>query len=243
MKHYGLIGFPLGHSFSKRYFTEKFARENLAADYNLFELETVEMFPNFLKDNDLSGLNVTIPYKQSVIPFLNELDETAREVRAVNTIKFCKNGSLKGFNTDVIGFEQSLLPLLKSHHTRALVFGTGGASKAVAFVLKKLGIEFSFVSRTKLVGGFTYSEMTPELIASHFLLINTTPLGMFPKIEAKPEIPYNSLTANHLLYDLVYNPAKTVFLFEGEKRGATVQNGLPMLQAQAEAAYRVWCEE
>lgn len=242
MRHYGLIGYPLGHSFSEQYFTEKFAKEHVSANYKLFELSDVVKFRNLLSNNDLSGLNVTIPYKGTIMDYLDELDETARLVGAVNTIKFCPNGHLKGYNTDVIGFEQTLRPILKSYHQKALVLGTGGASKAVAFVLRQLNIDFKFVSRTKTIDCLAYSDLSQTIMSEYLLIVNTTPLGMFPNIHTKPPIPYQWLSDQHLLYDLVYNPLKTEFLQAGEEYGATVQNGLPMLRAQAEASYLIWTE-
>lgn len=242
MRHYGLIGYPLGHSFSEQYFTEKFAKEHVSANYKLFELSDVVKFRNLLSNNDLSGLNVTIPYKGTIMDYLDELDETARLVGAVNTIKFCPNGHLKGYNTDVIGFEQTLRPILKSYHQKALVLGTGGASKAVAFVLRQLNIDFKFVSRTKTIDCLAYSDLSQTIMSEYLLIVNTTPLGMFPNIHTKPPIPYQWLSDQYLLYDLVYNPLKTEFLQAGEEYGATVQNGLPMLRAQAEASYLIWTE-
>ncbi|MDD3405551.1 MAG: shikimate dehydrogenase [Paludibacteraceae bacterium] len=242
MRHYGLIGYPLGHSFSEQYFTEKFAKEHVSANYKLFELSDVVKFRNLLSNNDLSGLNVTIPYKETIMDYLDELDETARLVGAVNTIKFCPNGHLKGYNTDVIGFEQTLRPILKSYHQKALVLGTGGASKAVAFVLRQLNIDFKFVSRTKTIDCLAYSDLSQTIMSEYLLIVNTTPLGMFPNIHTKPPIPYQWLSDQYLLYDLVYNPLKTEFLQAGEEYGATVQNGLPMLRAQAEASYLIWTE-
>lgn len=242
MRHYGLIGYPLGHSFSEQYFTEKFAKEHVSANYKLFELSDVVKFRNLLSNNNLSGLNVTIPYKETIMDYLDELDETARLVGAVNTIKFCSNGHLKGYNTDVIGFEQTLRPILKSYHQKALVLGTGGASKAVAFVLRQLNIDFKFVSRTKTIDCLAYSDLSQTIMSEYLLIVNTTPLGMFPNIHTKPPIPYQWLSDQYLLYDLVYNPLKTEFLQAGEEYGATVQNGLPMLRAQAEASYLIWTE-
>lgn len=242
MRHYGLIGYPLGHSFSEQYFTEKFAKEHVSANYKLFELSDVVKFRNLLSNNNLSGLNVTIPYKETIMDYLDELDETARLVGAVNTIKFCPNGHLKGYNTDVIGFEQTLRPILKSYHQKALVLGTGGASKAVAFVLRQLNIDFKFVSRTKTIDCLAYSDLSQTIMSEYLLIVNTTPLGMFPNIHTKPPIPYQWLSDQHLLYDLVYNPLKTEFLQAGEEYGAIVQNGLPMLRAQAEASYLIWTE-
>jgi len=242
MKHYGLIGKSLKHSFSKDYFTDKFEKEGLDANYSLCELDSISNL-NTIFANNWQGLNVTIPYKEQIIPYLNEVDELATNIGAVNTIKFSqKKGKieLKGYNTDVIGFEQTLRPLLKSHHTQALVLGTGGASKAVTYVLNKLNISYSFVSRKAGINKLAYDELNDEIITTHTLIINTTPLGMFPDIEGYPDIPYNAIGKRHLLYDLVYNPNKTLFLLKGEQRGAIIKNGLDMLVTQAEESYKIW---
>jgi len=242
MKHYGLIGKSLKHSFSKDYFTDKFKKEGLNANYSLCELDSISNLDTIFANN-WQGLNVTIPYKEQIIPYLNEVDELATNIGAVNTIKFSqKKGKieLKGYNTDVIGFEQTLRPLLKSHHTQALVLGTGGASKAVTYVLNKLNISYSFVSRKAGINKLAYDELNDEIITTHTLIINTTPLGMFPDIEGYPDIPYNAIGKRHLLYDLVYNPNKTLFLLKGEQRGAIIKNGLDMLVTQAEESYKIW---
>lgn len=242
MKHYGLIGKSLKHSFSKDYFTDKFEKEGLDANYSLCELDSISNLDTIFANN-WQGLNVTIPYKEQIIPYLNEVDELATNIGAVNTIKFSqKKGKieLKGYNTDVIGFEQTLRPLLKSHHTQALVLGTGGASKAVTYVLNKLNISYSFVSRKAGINKLAYDELNDEIITTHTLIINTTPLGMFPDIEGYPDIPYNAIGKRHLLYDLVYNPNKTLFLLKGEQRGAIIKNGLDMLVTQAEESYKIW---
>ena len=242
MKHYGLIGKSLKHSFSKDYFTDKFEKEGLDANYSLCELDSISNLDTIFANN-WQGLNVTIPYKEQIIPYLNEVDELATNIGAVNTIKFSqKKGKieLKGYNTDVIGFEQTLKPLLKSHHTQALVLGTGGASKAVTYVLNKLNISYSFVSRKAGINKLAYDELNAEIITTHTLIINTTPLGMFPDIEGYPDIPYNAIGKRHLLYDLVYNPNKTLFLLKGEQRGAIIKNGLDMLVTQAEESYKIW---
>lgn len=240
MKHYGLIGCPLGHSFSKQYFTEKFKENGTDAVYELHELPEIECFEELLDSCVMSGLNVTIPYKQSIVAYLDELDETARLVGAVNTIQFLPDGRLKGYNTDVIGFEETLKPLLRPCHRKALILGTGGASKAVAFVLSRLGIAYTFVSRKKSAESLCYNDLSQEILEDNLLIVNTTPLGMFPNVHEKPQIPYQFLTENHLLYDLIYNPLKTEFLRKGEEAGATIQNGLAMLQTQAEASYKIW---
>lgn len=242
MKHFGIIGYPLTSSFSKNHFNEKFDKEGLNAKYELHPIEDIKLFPSLINNIQFAGMNVTIPYKQQVMQFLTELDETASEIGAVNVIKFeyaDNKPKTIGYNTDAIGFETSLLPLLKPQHKKALILGTGGASKAVAYVLKKNGIEFKFVSRTKSENQFSYEELSKEIIAEYALIINTTPLGMYP-VDSCPAIPYEHISERHLLYDLVYNPAKTVFLEKGELQGATIKNGLEMLYGQAQAAWEIW---
>lgn len=237
---YGLIGYPLAHSFSPAYFKKKFADQNIDAIYEAFTLEDVSYFPDLLNANpNLKGLNVTIPHKETVIFYLDELDSTASEIGAVNTITL-KNGIKKGYNTDAAGFEQSLIPLLASQHKHALILGTGGSSKAVAYVLRQLGIAYRFVSRKQQPGCLTYPELTPEIIAQHKLIVNTTSLGLYPYIDGAPSIPYESLTAHHLLYDVIYNPEETKFLSLGKAQGATIKNGFEMLQLQAEASWGIW---
>ncbi|KAA3640402.1 MAG: shikimate dehydrogenase [Bacteroidetes bacterium] len=244
MRLFGLIGYPLSHSFSKKYFTEKFEKEGiLNCRYELFPLESIEKFPELVKiQPDLAGLNVTIPYKELVIPFLDELDEAAEAVGAVNTIRK-KDGKLKGFNTDIYGFEQSLVNLLDTRDhkpEKALVLGTGGAAKAVIYVLKKLNIDSHTVSRHAGKGYFTYDDLNDHIIGEHRLIINTTPLGMSPNINNLPLIPYPSLGPEHFLFDLVYNPAITAFLAKGKNAGAAISNGLEMLYLQAEKAWDIW---
>ncbi|HXB39319.1 MAG TPA: shikimate dehydrogenase [Bacteroidia bacterium] len=243
MKKLGLIGYPLSHSFSKKYFKEKFLKENITGySYDTFPLETISEFKEFLKkEKDLLGLSVTIPYKETVIPFLDELDETAEEIGAVNCIKFT-NGKLIGYNTDAFGFKQSLRPFLDTNHTKALIFGTGGASKAVAYVLRNSGITFWFVSRTKNNFGNTlmYEELTEDVISACKLLVNCTPVGMSPNDDKFLPLPYSSLTPQHLVYDLIYNPAETLFLKKAKEQGALVSNGYNMLVFQAEEAWRIW---
>ena len=243
MKQFGLIGYPLGHSFSKKFFTEKFERENIDAQYDLFELKHITDFSILIETKDLAGLNVTIPYKQKVIEFLDELDETAAEIRAVNVVKFIHSNDniiLKGYNSDAIGFENSLKPHLKSYHTHALILGTGGASKAVDYVLKKNGIETTFVSRTKGLNNLTYNELSKDVLDKNLLIINTSPVGTYPHSDECPEIPYEFITERHFLYDLVYNPAETLFLKRGKKHGAQGINGEAMLVGQAQAAWEIW---
>lgn len=243
MNTLGLIGFPLSHSFSKKYFSEKFEQENIAGwQYELFPLETIEELPDLLAKNpSIVGLNVTIPYKEAVIPYLDEVDESAA-FGAANTIKI-EDGKLRGFNTDVYGFEESLKPLLKTHHTAALVLGTGGAAKAVVSVLERLGIACTYVSRRPREGQFSYKNIDKNILEKHALIVNTTPLGMYPKVEFCPDLPYKNLSDKHLLYDLVYNPNVTTFLKNGKKRGAEIKNGLEMLYLQAERAWSIWNEE
>jgi shikimate dehydrogenase len=241
LKKYGLIGYPLTHSFSKGYFSEKFEKEGIEnAVYDTYPLEKINDFIPLLRNNpSLVGLNVTIPYKEAVIPYLDELSAEAKIIGAVNTIKII-NGKKIGFNSDVVGFEESLLKHLKPIHNNALVLGTGGAAKAVWFVLEKLNIPYIKVSRTANENAIAYKDVSEDLIKNHLLIINTTPLGMSPNLETKPEIPYQALTRNHFLYDLVYNPPRTQFLEMGQKMGATIQNGLPMLHGQAERSWEIW---
>lgn len=243
MKQYGLIGYPLGHSFSKKYFEEKFIAENIAdASFQLFPIEKITAFEKIITDNkNLKGLAVTIPHKQAVMPYLNTISDEAKAIGAVNCIQV-KNGITTGYNTDVIGFEQSFTPLLQAHHTQALVLGTGGASKAVQFVLKKLCIPFTLVSRTKneTENIISYEAINQKITEQFSIIINTTPLGMTPNEDASPNIPYNILTTKHLLYDLIYKPAKTQFLQKGEEQGCTIKNGFEMLILQAEENWKIW---
>lgn len=248
MKKYGLIGFPLTHSFSKRYFTEKFETEKIDSTYDNFEIDDIVKFPEIIKNNpEIIGLNVTIPYKEKVIPYLNDLNESAREIGAVNTVKIIRTESglfLKGFNTDTFGFETSLKPLLKEHHKKALILGTGGASKALKYVLKKLNIEFISASIEELKENeIRYEEIDEKMIAERLLIINATPLGTYPKTDASPNIPYNFITDKHLLFDLVYNPEVTQFMAKGLEKGATVKNGYEMLLQQALKSYEIWNNE
>ena len=248
MDKYGLIGFPLKHSFSMSYFNEKFDAERIDAQYINFEIPNIEYFQEVIEENpELKGLNVTIPYKEKVIKYLNELDKDAATIGAVNVIKIThsKKGKvfLRGYNSDVIGFTQSIQPLLEPTHKRALILGTGGASKAVFHGLKKLGITSTFVSRAKHnKETITYEELTPELMAKHTVIVNTTPLGMYPNLDACPDIPYDCLTTDHLVYDLLYNPDQTLFLEKGKAKGCVTKNGLEMLLLQAFAAWEIWQE-
>lgn len=248
MKKYGLLGFPLTHSFSKRYFTEKFETERVDSSYENFEIDNINKFPGVVNNNpEIIGLNVTIPYKEQVIPFLDELDGAAEKVGAVNTIKITRNNSgvfLKGFNTDTFGFETALKPLLKTHHKKALILGTGGASKALKYVLKKLGIEYISASIEELrENEIRYEDIDEKMIEDRLLIINATPLGTFPKVETFPKIPYEAIGDKHLLFDLVYNPEETQFLKKGKERGASTKNGYEMLLQQAVKAYEIWNSE
>ncbi len=237
---YGIIGFPLTHSFSPDYFNKKFAAEGIDAVYSPFAISSIEEFSALLTSHPgIKGLSVTIPYKETIIPLLDELDSAAKIIGAVNCIDF-KNGLKKGYNTDVIGFEQSLVPLLQAQDTKALILGTGGSSKAAAWVLKKLGIPFIKVSRSIQSGQLSYQELTPGMIAEHKLIINTTPLGQYPVTDAAAPITFTGITEQHLLFDLVYNPAETKFLLQGKARGAATKNGYEMLVLQAEASWKIW---
>lgn len=245
MKQFGLVGFPLGHSFSKKYFTEKFEREGIDSHYDLFELKNISEFTKLKENPNLCGLNVTIPYKELVISYLDELDETAAQIGAVNVIKFIRSEGklrLKGYNSDAIGFENSIKPLLKPTHKKALILGTGGASKAIDFTLRKLGIETTFVSRTAKPGMLTYAQLTEEILKNYLIIVNASPVGTFPHSDECPEIPYQFISKNHLLFDVVYNPAETLFLKKGKERGASGLNGENMLIGQAIAAWNIWNE-
>lgn len=252
MIEYGLLGYPLGHSFSRAFFNKKFAEEGIDAEYLNFELPTIEQFTQVLDEHpQLRGLNVTIPYKKAVIPYLDELSDEARSIGAVNVIRITQaegHRHLKGFNSDVIGFTESIRPLLQPHHKRALVLGTGGASKAICHGLEQLGIEWRYVSRKRSTNPtsqaeerlLTYSDVTPSLLADYTVIVNCTPLGMSPHTDSSPELPYAALSPRHLLFDLVYNPDLTVFMRQGRRYGATVKNGLEMLHLQALASWEFW---
>lgn len=244
MKKFGLIGYPLTHSFSKSYFQKKFDRENiLDAEYENYPLEKIEDFPSLIeKIPNLIGLNVTAPYKESIIPFLTELDDTAKSIGAINTIKF-SDDKLIGYNTDAWGFAKSLLNIASPDMKTALIIGDGGASKAVKHVLDRIGIKYQVVNRTKKDSVITFEELTDELISSTKLFIQTTPLGTFPNINEMPPIPMNSVNSNHKAIDLIYNPEETLFLKMMREKGAKTKNGLEMLQAQAEEAWRMWNKE
>lgn len=241
---FGLMGKNISYSFSKTYFSKKFMNLQLTNHkYVNFDIENIEDFLEIVSKykKSLKGCNVTIPYKESIFNYLDEIDRTASEIGAVNTIKFSSDGKLVGYNTDVVGFEKSLIPLLKTHHTKALILGTGGASKAVAYVLKKLDIDYFKVSRNPIDNlALAYADISNQLLNEYSLIINCSPLGTYPNINEKPMIPYQFLTSKHLLYDLIYNPVETAFLIEGKKRGTQVKNGLEMLELQAEESWRIW---
>ena len=240
MRQFGLIGYPLSHSFSQKFFTEKFLKKNIVnAQYDNFPISSIQSFAALWKDYpSLEGLNVTIPYKKEVIAFLQHSSPVVQAIKACNCIrKF--NNELYGYNTDVIGFEKSLLPFLKPHHTHALILGTGGAAAAVQWVLQQLNIQFQLVSR-KANNGLSYDQLAASVIEKHTLIINTSPLGMFPNVNEAPPIAYDAITAQHHLYDVVYNPAETLFMKNGLAKGATVQNGLAMLHIQAEESWAIW---
>ncbi len=238
---FGLLGKNISYSFSKGYFTEKFKTLKLKShSYENFDLENIEQFKSLVDyATDIKGMNVTIPYKELVIPFLDNIDATAKEISAVNTICFTKNG-LIGYNTDCYGFQSALTPLLKKHHTKALILGTGGASKAIAYVFKSLKIDFVFVSRNPKVDQISYHQLTHAMLDEYNVIVNCTPLGTYPDIEQKPNIPYTHLTSKHLLFDLIYNPEKSAFLSTGEAHQASICNGYSMLEFQAEKSWEIW---
>lgn len=243
MHKLGLLGKNISYSFSRSYFKNKFEKEHIKnVSYENFDIDDIHLFPNLIKNTQgLKGMNVTIPYKEAVIPFLDKLDSKAKEIGAVNTIKIDKNKTLVGYNTDCYGFKKSLQPFLKPHHQKALILGTGGASKAVAYALKKLGIKFLYISRQAKNGvDLTYDQLTPNIIEAHTLIINCTPLGTFPNVQNCPNIPYEGITKDHILYDLIYNPEETTFLKRGKQQLATTINGLDMLKFQAEKAWQIW---
>jgi len=245
-KIYGLIGCPLGHSFSAEYFNNKFLSENIDAEYINFELKDLKELKYVLHENPrLCGLNVTLPYKMAVIPLLDSITDNARAIGAVNVIKFKRGGRLpklhlEGHNSDITGFKQSIEPLLNEMHKKALILGTGGASKAVFHGLKQLNLDPIYVTRTPETVGITYNEITPEIIEDFTVIINATPLGMYPKTDTCPDIPYHFLTPRHLLYDLIYNPDETLFMKKGKTAGAVVKNGLEMLLLQAFISWEIW---
>jgi len=241
---YGLIGYPLGHSFSIGYHNQRFADEGINAKYINFEISNIEQLIEVLSQNpDLKGLNVTIPYKEKVMEYLDYISPEARAIGAVNVIRVIHEGKkivLRGYNSDVIGFTQSIEPMLESYHKKALVLGTGGASKAVAYGLKSLGIEPVFVSRYERPGTIQYQNITPDVVKEYNVIVNCTPLGMFPKVDSCPDLPYEALDDRNILYDLIYNPDETLFMKKGAERGAAVKNGLEMLLLQAFASWEYW---
>ena len=245
MKKYGLIGNPLGHSFSKGYFNEKFSNENIDAEYVNFEIPTIDDLPAVIAENkNLCGLNVTIPYKEKVISYLDEVTTDARAIGAVNVIRIERSAKgepkLIGYNSDIVGFTQSIEPMLENHHKKALILGTGGASKAIFHGLKKLGIEAIFVSRRNMAGTVQYKDITPEVIQEYNVIVNCTPCGMYPHTDECPDLPYEAITEKNLLYDLIYNPDQTLFMRKCAERGAKVKNGLEMLLLQAFDSWRFW---
>ncbi|MBR6319809.1 MAG: shikimate dehydrogenase [Prevotella sp.] len=244
MDKYGLIGYPLGHSFSVSYFNQKFADEGINAKYINFEIPTIESLLEVLGANpELKGLNVTIPYKEKVIEYLDHLSPEARAIGAVNVIRVMRDGGkvkLKGFNSDVIGFTQSIEPMLEDYHKKALILGTGGASKAVSYGLRSIGLETVYVSRYEKPDTICYSSITPDVVREYNVIVNCTPLGMFPKTEECPPLPYEAMDEHNLLYDLIYNPDKTLFMKRGAEYGAQVKNGLEMLLLQAFASWEFW---
>lgn len=246
MKKFGLIGFPLTHSFSQKYFTNKFEQEGINdAQYHLLSLADINDFPQILEDTAFRGINVTIPHKIAVLPFLDEIDQDAKGVGAVNCIKVVQDGNIKkliGYNTDAYGFQNSITPLLDSHHQKALILGNGGAAKAVKYVFEKLGINYKVVSRIAQQGMFTYEDLTQEVLNAYHIIVNTSPLGTYPNVEEFPNIPYQFVTNKHILYDLVYNPAETAFLAKGKANGAKTKNGYEMLELQAIKSWEIWNE-
>lgn len=244
-KTFGLLGKNIAYSFSRGYFSKKFEKLNLSDHtYKNFDLQQIANLPEEIKKEPfLSGMNVTIPYKEAVIPYLDKLDKTAEEIGAVNTIKFTKKAGLKGYNTDVFGFENSIKPFLKNHHKKALILGTGGASKAVAYAFKKNNITYKFVSRSpKADNQISYNDLTEEVMHAFNIIVNCTPIGTSPDIHLFPNIPYEFLSEKHLLFDLIYNPEVTAFLAKGLEKGAAIKNGYEMLALQAEESWRIWNE-
>ena len=242
MLKFGLVGRDISYSFSRGYFADKFKSENLLYTYVNFDLKSIDALNDIIKNtSNLKGLNVTIPYKEEVMPILDGLNKRAKKIGAVNTIRITPEKKLIGYNTDYYGFKNSIKPYLKKHHKKALILGTGGASKAIAYALKKLKIDYDYVSRSKKEGvKFLYSDLTNDIILSYSIIINCTPIGTFPNIEECPNIPYDSITKKHILFDLIYNPEQTKFLSNGYAKGATTLNGLEMLRLQAEKSWEIW---
>jgi len=243
MNKLGLLGKNISYSFSRAYFKQKFENENITdTTYENFDIDSIELFPSIIKSTkNLKGLNVTIPYKEAVLPYLDKINKKAAAIGAVNTIKITKKGKLVGYNTDCYGFKKTLKPFLKAHHKNALILGTGGASKAIAYTFKELGINFKYVSRKQSEHvSFTYESLTENIIKEHQIIVNSTPLGTFPNVEDCPAIPYSAITSNHILFDLIYNPEETKFLRLGKQQQAVTINGLNMLKLQAEKAWSIW---
>lgn len=242
MNRLGLIGKDISYSFSRGYFATKFEEQKLPFTYENFDLQHISEFKQlFTKNHNIVGFNVTIPYKEEIIPYLDSLNKKARKIGAVNTITIDKKGKLKGYNTDCYGFKKSIKPFLKPHHKKALILGTGGASKAIAYTLKKQDIKFEYVSRTKKPGvKFTYETLTSEILNDYTIIINSTPIGTHPNVDECPKIPYDGITNKHFLFDVIYNPSETKFLKLGKSKGAEICNGLQMLEYQAEKAWRIW---
>lgn len=242
MRKFGLIGKNISYSFSKTYFADKFKKEGIHnTSYENFDLQTIEDFEAIFTNNPgIAGLNVTIPYKEDIIPYLNKLSRKAKAIGAVNTIRITKKGNLKGYNTDCYGFKNSINPFLESYQKKALILGTGGASKAIAYTLTGLNIDYKYVSRSKTQDNFTYDELDKKIIKQYHIIINCSPLGTHPNVDECPKIPYVALTNKHLLFDLIYNPSETLFLKQGKQKGAKTCNGLKMLELQAEKAWKIW---
>jgi shikimate dehydrogenase len=241
-KRFGLLGRNINYSFSRGYFTEKFKNENIAGcSYENFDIPEITDFPEIIKNNsDIFGINVTIPYKEQVMQYMDEMSDKAAKIGAVNTIKFTKEGKLKGYNTDYYGFMESIKPLLESHHKKALILGTGGASKGVAFALEELGIDYTFVSRTAKKNGLAYEQINAQTFDEYQIVINSSPVGTSPNIDEFPLLPYEYFTKNHIAYDLVYNPEETQFLKRAKAQGAKTKNGQDMLVYQAEKSWEIW---
>jgi shikimate dehydrogenase len=240
---FGLLGKNISYSFSSGYFTKKFEKLNLKKHkYVNFDIPEIKDFPSIIEETpNLKGMNVTIPYKEEVMQYLDKLDDTAKEIGAVNTIKFTKRGDLKGYNTDIFGFENSIKPFLKKHHKKALILGTGGASKAVAYAFKRNDINFKFVSRNPSEKNqISYKDLSEEILEEYTVIVNCSPIGTFPNVNDAPKIPYQFITDKHLLFDLIYNPEETAFLKKGKEKGAAIKNGYQMLELQAEEAWRIW---
>lgn len=235
-----MIGKNIDYSFSRKYFSEKFDEENIDAEYKNFDIASIQEFAKIIKNNAISGLNVTIPYKEEIIPYLDHLDPHAKEIQAVNTVKFEKDGSICGYNTDFWGFIEAIKPSLQPHHTNALILGTGGASKAIAYAFRLLKIDYKFVSRRPEKDQFSYQELNEDILKKYKLIINCTPLGTYPKVEESPEIPFQHITKDHLVFDLIYNPSETTLMRSAKEKGAQTLNGLNMLELQAEKAWDIW---